>query len=225
VSVSDATIIDAFVSDADNTFLVSFPRTGSHWLRMIMELYFGRPSLVRIFYYPDRRDYLTLHTHDLDLEVQRTNVIYLYRDPVATIFSQLRYHDESLDDRSCIHHWSDLYGRHLDKWLCRERFTRHKTVLTYEAMKQDLMGEFAKVTRHFGEELNEARLADAASRVTKDEVRRKTRHDTQVMQASPEYDRTRLEFAAKQGALVWEAVTAGRPYLGSLLRHDCDERE
>lgn len=225
IPVTDRKVVDAFVAAPDNTFLVSFPRTGSHWLRMLMEVYFGRPSLVRVFYYPERRDYLTLHTHDLDLDLERTNVIYLYRDPVATIFSQLCYHDEPLDDCARINHWSDLYGRHLDKWLCRERFTRCKTVLTYEAMKQDLVGEFAKVTRHFGEELDEARLAKAASLVTKDEVRRKTRHDAQVVQARPDYDRAGLEFKKKQGALVWDVVTRGRPYLGSLLSHDCHRHE
>lgn len=225
IAISDRSVIESFAADPDNTYLVSFPRTGSHWLRVLMELYFGRPSLVRVFFYPERRDYLTLHTHDLDLDLERTNVIYLYRDPVATIFSQLCYHDEPLDDCGRINHWSDLYGRHLDKWLCRERFARCKTVLTYEAMKQDLVGEFAKVTRHFGEELDEARLAKAASLVTKDEVRRKTRHDAQVVQARPDYDRAGLEFKKKHGALVWDVVAGGRPYLGSFLSHDCHRHE
>jgi len=217
IAVSDRELIEAFAADPENTFLVSFPRTGSHWLRMLMEVYFGRPSLVRVFYYPERRDYLTLHTHDLELDLERTNVMYLYRDPVATIFSQLCYHGEPLDDRSRIRHWSELYGRHLDQWLYRERFTKRKTVLTYEGMKRDLAHEFAKVTQHFGEQLDEARLTKAASFVTKNEVRRKTRHDTQVVQAGPDYDGARLEFREKQGTLVWHATTRGRPDLRSLL--------
>ena len=60
-------VVDAFVADPENTFLVSFPRTGSHWLRMLMELYFQRPSLVRVFYFNERADYMCYHTHDLDL--------------------------------------------------------------------------------------------------------------------------------------------------------------
>ena len=88
--VVDAESIRKFEDNPDNPYLVSFPRTGSHWLRMVMERYFGRPSLVRVFYYPERNDFLTLHTHDLELDVQRRNVIYLYRDPVETVFSQMR---------------------------------------------------------------------------------------------------------------------------------------
>jgi hypothetical protein len=219
-AVTDPRIIEAFAADPDNTFLVSFPRTGSHWLRMLMEVYFGRPSLVRVFYYPERRDYLTLHTHDLELDVERTNVLYLYRDPVPTVFSQLCYHAEPLDDHTLIVHWSELYGRHLDKWLYRERFTKHKTILTYEGMKQDLVHEFGKITDHFAEQVDEARLAEAASLVTKNEVRRKTQHDTQVVQARSDYDRSRLEFSNRHGALVWEAVTRDRPYLEGFFAHD-----
>ena len=91
MQISDQTIIDKFIANPDNTFLVSFPRTGSHWLRMLTELYFGRPSLVRVFYYSERQDFLMLHAHDLELDVERLRVIYLYRHPVETIFSQLYY--------------------------------------------------------------------------------------------------------------------------------------
>lgn len=136
MAISNLEVIQSFAANPANTFLVSFPRTGSHWLRMIMELYFGRPSLTRVFYYPECSDYLTLHTHDLDLQVERSHVIYLYRNPVDTIFSQLSYHKERLGDHERITYWSDLYGRHLDKWLQQESFTTHKIILTYEALKQ-----------------------------------------------------------------------------------------
>ena len=128
--INDQSVIEAFTKDSTNTLLISFPRTGSHWLRMLAELYFGRPSLVRVFYYPNRQDYLFLHTHDLDLSVKSSRVIYLYRAPVDTIYSQLRYYDESPNDRARVIYWADLYGRHLDKWLCSERFTTQKTILT-----------------------------------------------------------------------------------------------
>ncbi len=92
-TVTDPRILRRFLADLDSPVLVSFPRTGSHWLRMTMELYFERPSLVRVFYYPDRTNYLTLHTHDLPgvlpedigADIERSNVIYLYRDPVDTV--------------------------------------------------------------------------------------------------------------------------------------------
>ena len=213
LSINDKSVIEMFTTNPDNTFLISFPRTGSHWLRMLMELYFGRPSLVRVFYYPERNDYLTLHTHDLELDVERPNVIYLYREPVDTIFSQLRYHKEPLEDRERIAYWSDLYGHHLDKWLVRELFTTHKTVLTYEGMKRDLASEFAKVTRHFGEPLDEARLEEVANQVTRDEVKRKTQHDPQVVQSQAAYKVAQREFRERQGTLVWDVLTKDRPHL------------
>ena len=176
---------------------------------MIMELYFERPSLTRIFYYPERSDYLTLHTHDFQLEVERSHVIYLYRNPVDTIFSQLSYHKERLDDHERIIYWSDLYGQHLSKWLQQENFTTHKTILTYQGLKQDLAAEFEKVTSHFDQSLNRTRLENAAARVTKDEVKRKTRHDPQVVQFRSSYQVARQEFHQKQGAVVWESLTKG----------------
>ena len=98
VAITSPEVLEAFTSNPESTFLVSFPRTGSHWLRLLMELYFERPSLVRVFYYPERTDYLTYHTHDLSLDVQHPRVIYLYREPVATIYSQMQYHGEDLAD-------------------------------------------------------------------------------------------------------------------------------
>ena len=211
--VAEQRLIDAFAANPDNPYLVSFPRAGSHWLRMVLELYFERPTLVRAFYYPGRTDYLLLHTHDIDLNVERRDVIYLYRDPVDTVYSQLSYHQEDFHDEARIRHWSDLYGRHLDKWLCQERFTTHKTILTYEGLQNNLVGEFVKVTTHLGETLDQARLDRVASQVTKEEVKRKTAHDPQVMQLSDQYQVTRELFREKYGDLVWQLVTEGRPHL------------
>lgn len=217
ISINDRTIFESFVSDPNNTFLVSFPRAGSHWLRMLMELYFGRPSLVRVFYYPERNDYLTLHTHDLELDVERANVIYLYRDPVDTIYSQLCYYNEALDDRERITYWADLYGRHLDKWLYREQFTLHKTILTYEGMKRDLVTELSKVTQHFGEPIDNERLEIVAKQITKDEVKDKAEHDPQVVQLQESYEVVRGEFWKRHGTIIWDVVISGRPYLAEFF--------
>ena len=99
VSVDDPEVIKSFTDNPDFPYLVSFSRTGSHWLRMIMELYFEKPSLVRAFYFKDANDFTCYHTHDMDLELRRENVIYLYRNPVETVYSQLCYYKEDPDDR------------------------------------------------------------------------------------------------------------------------------
>lgn len=38
IGINDKTDIESFIANANNTFLVSFPHTGSHWLRMLMVL-------------------------------------------------------------------------------------------------------------------------------------------------------------------------------------------
>ena len=143
--ISDRATIETFIRGPHNSFLVSFPRTGSHWLRMLMELYFGQPSLVRVFYYPERKDYLTLHTHDLELDEEYSSVIYLYRDAVDTIYSQLRYHQEDINSHERIAYWSDLYGRHLDKWLgIKKNLQSLKLLLNTNDLKLLLMKSFKK---------------------------------------------------------------------------------
>ena len=44
----EAEVEKAYTANLQNPFLISFPRTGSHWLRMLCELYFERPTLVRL---------------------------------------------------------------------------------------------------------------------------------------------------------------------------------
>lgn len=217
VLITNRTTIDEFVNKSDNTYLVSFPRTGSHWLRMLMELYFGRPSLVRVFYYPRRRDYLTLHTHDLPLSLERSHVIYLYRDPVDTIYSQLRYNKQSIDDREMMTYWTTLYGRHLDKWLHKESYSEKKAILSYGRMKIDMAEEFSKICAHFGVVLDQKRLELATSQVTKEQVKRKTPHDNQVIDPAREYSEGRQDFRFRYGEFVWHLLLDGREHLRSVF--------
>jgi hypothetical protein len=213
VAIEDQSVIQAFEKNPNNTFLISFPRTGSHWLRMLMELYFGRPSLVRVFYYPECNDYLTLHTHDLELDVERDNVIYLYRDAVDTIYSQLRYHNEDMHNRVRIAYWADLYGRHLDKWLHKEKFTKFKTILRYEGLKTAAEGEFQKVCNHFSEPFDTTLFKSVFRRVSKEHVKEKTLHDRQVTNLSKKYSETREHFFEQQGEFVWQVLLNAREYL------------
>jgi hypothetical protein len=206
ILVDDEKIIQTFIDNPANPFFVSFPRTGSHWLRMVMELYFERPSLVRVFYYPKRRDYLTLHTHDMDLDVARQHVIYLYREPLDTIYSQMSYEKDDLDDRNRIKYWSNLYGRHLEKWLDTENFTTRKTIIRYDRLRDTPEIEFAKICTHFGQSLDVSRLAKAMSGVTKEKVKEKTPHDPSVVTLGAGYEDNRQAFRQKYTNLVWDAV-------------------
>jgi len=217
ISIDDERTIKTFVDDPASPFLVSFPRTGSHWLRMVMELYFERPSLVRVFYFPERRNYLTLHTHDMDLDVTRQDVIYLYREPVDTIYSQMSYEKDDLHDPSHVRYWSGLYGRHLDKWLHKETFTTHKTVIRYDRLRDTPETEFAKICSHFNQILDSHRLAKAMTGVTKEKVKEKTPHDPSVISLGEDYEDSRRVFREKYTGLVWDAVLENGDHLKDMF--------
>ena len=202
IAVNDPKILEKYINNEEFPFLVSFPRTGSHWLRMLMELYFDRPSLVRVFYYPERKDYLTLHTHDMDLDVYRKNIIYLYRNPIPTIYSQMMYEEDDLNDVDKIKHWADLYGRHLRKWLIEEDVSIKKTVVRYENLQKDLPNEFSKIAAHFGTTLDLGKIRSAMERVSKVEVKKKTTHDDQVVNLNSTYEANRADFISKHGDLI-----------------------
>ncbi|MEK6531621.1 MAG: sulfotransferase domain-containing protein [Deltaproteobacteria bacterium] len=213
ISVTDESVIRRFVEDPDFPFLVSFPRTGSHWLRMLMELYFERPSLVRVFYFKEKSDYLFLHTHDMGLDVRRKNVIYLFRNPAPTVFSQMVYEKEDTDDAQRIRHWAGFYGRHLKKWLIDEKESERKTIVRYEDMSRNLEKEFMKITAHFSEAFDPDRLKAAMESATKAEVKKKTTHDDKVVNTGAGYAQMRDEFSKKYAGLIEEIVFGQCPGL------------
>jgi len=215
--IQDPVTITEFINDPDNPYLVSFPRTGSHWLRMLMELYFERPSLIRVFYYPECGNYLVLHTHDMEFDVVRKRVIYLYRDPVNTIYSQLNYYQENIWDEKRIVYWTDLYGRHLNKWLTVDAVSRDRVLIRYEMLKKDMQLEFGKITSFFDEKLDPIRLQKAAERVTKHEVKKKTTDDKQVINIAPEYEQQRECFKQQHSRLIWENLLKNRSHLHSFF--------
>lgn len=217
VSVDDPEVIKAFTDDPDFPYLVSFSRTGSHWLRMIMELYFEKPSLVRAFYFKDATDFTCYHTHDMDLKLRRENVIYLYRDPVETVYSQLSYYKESPEDQERRQHWTNLYARHLAKWLVHDDFTKKKTIITYEGMKSNMHNEIEKMCWHFGKEFDPIKLDSVLTQVSKDELKKKTKHDQQVVNLSDAYRNERDVFKEKYGKLIFDELYAIEPSLGKLF--------
>jgi hypothetical protein len=217
-SIDDPEVIKSFTDNTDFPYLVSFSRTGSHWLRMIMELYFEKPSLVRAFYFKDANDFTCYHTHDMDLELKRENVIYLYRNPVETVYSQLSYYKEDPDNVERRSHWTNLYARHLAKWLVHDDFTKKKTIITYEGMKSNMADEFAKVCRHFGKEPDLRKLESVLEKTSKGELKKKTAHDQQVVNLSAEYQLSRTAFADRYSEQIFSEIYSCDPELKHWLR-------
>lgn len=213
ISVDDPEVIKAFTDNPDFPYLVSFSRTGSHWLRMIMELYFEKPSLVRIFYFLDATQFTCYHTHDMDLKLRRENIIYLYRNPVETIYSQLCYYGENQNDTVRLQYWTDLYARHLGKWLVHDDFTRKKTVITYEGMMSDMHGEIKKICEHFDVVFDPVALDSVLRKVSKGELKKKSQHDQQVVNITNTYKIGREEFRNNHGTFILDNLYAMEPLL------------
>lgn len=217
LAIIDSQIINNFVGDPDFPFLVSFPRTGSHWLRMLMELYFEKPSLVRAFYYKTPVSFTCYHHHDQDLMLRRSNVIYLYREPVGTIFSQMKYYSEDLFDVERIQFWTELYARHLEKWLISDDFTSKKTIITYEGLKESLDNEFGRICEHFSCDFDPDKLATISNVVSKEKLKDKTGHDKKVVNLDSRYEGERAQFRADRRALVLDLIAKVNPKLATLF--------
>jgi len=202
----DEKIVNKFIEDVNFPYLISFPRTGSNWLRLVMELYFEKPSLVHVFYYKDAKDFTCRHTHDVKLTTERKNVIYLFRDPVDTVYSQLNYDKLNTDNEIFIKYWANIYGLHLEKWLLKENFTEKKTIITYEGMKKNMANEFKKICHHLNKPFDENKLKMVLEKVSKEELKKKTLHDPQVVNLSQEYDQKRKTFREKYSDLIMKCI-------------------
>lgn len=115
--------------------LVSYPRTGSHWLRLALRLYLGREEL------PFE------HTHDLDLSLDSARSVYLWReDAAAVVFSRITYERwEASAER--IAELADEYAAHREHWL-----PRADLAVTYEEMTRNLGDVLERVSSAFGVE-------------------------------------------------------------------------
>lgn len=211
-------VYEPIIANPDFPFLISFPRTGSHWLRMVMELYFEKPALVRIFYFKEMREFTCYHHHDTELSLIRQNVLYLYRHPIDTIYSQINYYKEDPFEIHRITYWTNLYARHLSKWLLEETFTTHKTLLTYDGMKIDPVHEFKKVCAHLGQSFKPEKLEKALRRVTKEEVKKKTNHDPQVINDAQYYASVKEVFIEQYGKMIMNILDEVNPRLKSFFK-------
>lgn len=142
--------------DADQNFdttitqLVSYPRTGSHWLRMILEQYLNKYCLPTSFY--NNTEFWGYHLHDRivgrgdeGVVAGFDKVIYLYRNPVDTIYSQLRYHRIDIHDSSYVDMISHEYYNHLDRWIYNNDDCKEIVFLTYEDIKNNFHDTIKKV--------------------------------------------------------------------------------
>jgi hypothetical protein len=203
--------------DPNVPWLISYPRTGSHWLRMMLELYTGRPLLRRTFFHPDAGPPLLIHEHDRTAEDKYcpTDVLFLYRNPVDTVFSLANYwmcFDLPNQDHGTVRYTND-YMIHLRKWLVTETFTKKKTIVRYEELAPPGNG-VAKALGHFGIEADDGRIAQVAAQITKAAVQsytqdmEKSQFANRVIAPEADYEERKAKFHAERAQLVWDTIKA-----------------
>lgn len=217
-------VID-YMADKSLPYMVSFPRTGSHWLRMVLEKYIEKPFLVRSFFHDAKPPYALFHTHDMDLGLFRDHIIYLHRDPVDTIYSQMKFHNEPLDNEERIIYWSKLYGQHAEKWLIHQnQFIKSKCIIHYDELTDSSRNGFKKAIEFLGSSFDKDRLEAIVSELSKEKIKEKTAHDPRVTQIGSAYEHSREDFKTQFSTLVWEHFLDGKPELAELLNRSYPEK-
>jgi hypothetical protein len=148
-------------------YIISFPRTGTHWLNTMLELYFDRNRVIPnyagtiTFVNKLNHDFMWYSAHDENLILgppeNKLGTLYLYRDPVDTLHSLVQAHTAQPDhneigftQEQLVEKWSDRYQKHLSKWLLQKEFNV-RTAISYEELKKDTVAGLQKAVKHFHE--------------------------------------------------------------------------
>lgn len=166
--------------------LVSFPRTGSHWFRYIMEITIGMPAIVSSYYFPNPDKCWGLHIHDRWLDNQDVpptrdlhKVIYLFRGGRDTIYSMLRYdktipNDWNGDPNKLIdkevREVTSQYKSHLERWRFKREDIKECLEIRYEDMMNNAVLTFEKTFDFLSMEYSREKLNFAIQEATKDKI-------------------------------------------------------
>jgi len=170
-----------------------------------MEQYFEKPILPRIFYYKNSREFLCYHNHDIDLTVSSHRYIYMYRDPVSTIYSQMKYYKEDMNNSYRVRYWVNLYGLHLTKWLI-DNYTDKSIIINYDKMKKDPNDEFRKVCDFFNIDFDRNKFHDIYKFTTKDKLNSSKISDDQVVNITDEYVEEKKLFIKRYEQVIVELL-------------------
>jgi hypothetical protein len=206
--------LTASMADPGLAWLVSYPRTGSHHLRLVLERCTGRPLLPHTFLEPDpAAKPLLLHHHDRAAEMPHrpASVVYLFRAAPETVFSLLHYWmcpDPAGNDQGIVRYTLN-YVRHLRKWLLEEDFTVRKTILRHEDLAA---GGLEKALAHLGENIPRDRIAEALAFATKEEVAARTCdledsvYKNRVIAPEADYPARKAAFLRDKSDLILDTV-------------------
>ena len=181
--------------------LVSYPRTGSHWLRMILEQYLEKYCLPTSFY--NNTEHWGFHLHDRivgkgdeGITSGFEKVIYLYRNPIDTIYSQLKYEDLSFYYPENVSKIANEYYIHLNRWLYNSEDCKQVLFIKYEDIKNNHKTILKKVIEFLGYRYNENKINKIFKNLTLERAKTKI-EDSKVINKghfNGEYKKNKEEF-------------------------------
>ena len=182
---------------------ISYPRSGSHWIASLTQLYFNRPKLRNAKPIVSGNNYLFFHDHDerSDMELPHNRIIYLYRDPDDVLFS-LSKAEIGVNIEQRIKNLK----RHYEKYL----LNKAHVVIKYENFKIDLYDEFNKVIQFFapGEIVDKAKLdkANQAVAIPKLIQRHGQNKYLNSLITTQRYSIERSKFKKKQSKYIYDKI-------------------
>ena len=188
---------------------VSYPRSGSHWIRILLEKYFDKPVMSDFIEqkYPRWNKRVWRSGHDLALNEKYDVVLYTIRHPIPTMWSTLQYYDEApvtknIDFR--LKQWMD----NVSKWCIEENFTYKKYILIYEELANNTEQSLKDVIKWLSpdQEINLEKINEAISFTTKEKVKELTKHDQKVIKATQDYYKKREEFVDEWGKHILDQL-------------------
>ena len=120
----------------------------------------------------------------------------------------MQYYNENTTEKGRIIYWSQEYAKHLNKWLVEENFTKSKTIIKYENLKENPYDEFAKICSHFNASLDNQKIDKAILSSSKAKLKSKTLHDPQVINLKDEYEHGRWQFREANLELITAIVSS-----------------
>lgn len=159
--------------DTSVTQLVSYPRTGSHYVRIIIEDCIGLPCAPTSFLGNEGKIPWGFHLHDRivgrgDEGVVSgfEKVVYLYRSPVDTIFSHIKY--QETEDWLLI---AEEYKMHLTRWLHKNSDCKSILIKNYDEILRNPLIHFNDILRYINFEVDKDIIVAAIGRTTIGRVR------------------------------------------------------
>lgn len=216
--------------EGDRPYLVSFPRSGSHYVSVCLEKYTDNRSPISNFRGLAGRSLMVyrIHagefrsTHDLNMNAKFRKVVFLYRNPVDTLYSYCRY-ENILPDIERIRQEADFWAGHTMKWMFTEIHSHKKVILCYEKLLADFCSEFGKLLDFFGIRKEEEKMRRIQQSTTREEIKGLVdRKDDKVINATQEYRVEKEKFVKKFGHTIIERIPS---QIAEVLSRDALETE